>query len=734
MFGPWHLKPVTEGSGSQPAARTESFDGNPLHLFETTWNSQYLRRLGGIVLLSTITFTLVDFLFKSAVANTIEAPHLASFFAASYFALNVLSLLAQLFLVGWLVRTLAIDRVLSLLPLLLGVTGLGIAAGGGLIAALIGKAFDGALRHSLHRTATEVLYVPVARELRSRVKAFIDVLGQRGGQAAASLLILAITPLVEPTILLGGLVLVLAAAWMRIAVSIRDHYLDLFRESLSEVAIDTRFEFPQLDLVSLETLIARLNSSNDAEVVAVMELLAEQDRVKLLPALILYHPSSSVVITALELFSRAGRTDFIPITERLLERAEPEIRSATLRALAWVAPTAKLYERFQHEESPEVRTTALVGLVSYGDASQSAKALEAIETLAGSGSREEKLALAQAILYSPGAIYQDILLILSEVPDSTTRKTVARAMAEIRHPEFIGKLLQMLPERALRGQARATLVAIGDQALESLEQVLSDPAVDFRIRLHAPRTVAEFAPEAAARILLHNLDAEPDGSVRYRSLRSLLYLRSGQPELELNRTVLEKQLHGTLTSVFRFMEWELRIARANRKEPSRATQVQGMIVDLLAEKEKQSVERLFQLLSLLYPDEDVRNLYRGATSGKRQAKASSLELLENFLETPLREAVMAVVDDLSPARKLERAGPYFTSVQTGYIQLLEELLERPGVGIRCLVAYHVAELGIESLYPTLRKLPEDSSGFVGRTVERALRLASDRAESKTGRR
>ena len=59
----------------------------------------------------------------------------------------------------------------------------------------------------------------------------------------------------------------------------------------------------------------------------------------------------------------AGRTDFIPITERLLERAEPEIRSATLRALAWVAPTAKLYDRFQHEESPGVRTTALVGLV-----------------------------------------------------------------------------------------------------------------------------------------------------------------------------------------------------------------------------------------------------------------------------------------------------------------------------------------------------------------------------------
>ena len=463
-----------------------------------------------------------------------------------------------------------------------------------------------------------------------------------------------------------------------------------------------------------------------------MELLAEQGRVHLLPALILYHPSSRVVITALELFSRAGRTDFIPITEHLLKSAEPEIKSATLRALAWVAPTARLYDRFQQEESPSVRTTALVGLVSYGDTSQSARALESIQTLARSGSKEEKLALARAIQYSPGAVYKDILLLLAEVPDTTTRKTVAQAMAEIRHPEFIGKLLRMLPERALRRQARATLVAIGDKALRSLKSVLADPALDFRIRLHIPRTVAEFAPEPAAEVLLQNLSAESDGSVRYRSLRSLLYLRSRQPELELDRTVLEKQVDRTLTGIFTLIKWKLLIARANQRDPSRATLVQEMIIDLLAEKEKQSVERLFQLLSLLCPEEDLRSVYRGAMSAQRQVRASSLELLENVLETPFREAVVAVIDDLSPRQKLERAGPDFTSVRVEYNQLLRELLERPGVGIRCLVAYHIGELGIESLYSTLRELPEDSAGFVSSTVERGLSLASDGANRKPG--
>ena len=46
------------------------------------------------------------------------------------------------------------------------------------------------------------------------------------------------------------------------------------------------------------------------------------------------------------------------------------------------------------------------------------------------------------------------------------------------------------------------------------------------------------------------------------------------------------------------------------------------------------MERLFKILGLIYPEEDLRSIYRGLRSNKRDARASSLELLENLVEPP----------------------------------------------------------------------------------------------------
>ena len=118
-------------------------------------------------------------MFKSAVAATVPPERLGSFFATTYLVLNTVSLAAQLFAVSWLMRHLSVNRVLSVLPAMVIAATSAVMLGGGLVAALALKGFDGVLRHSLHRTALEVLYVPLTGDLRSKVKGFIDVIGQR---------------------------------------------------------------------------------------------------------------------------------------------------------------------------------------------------------------------------------------------------------------------------------------------------------------------------------------------------------------------------------------------------------------------------------------------------------------------------------------------------------------------------------------------------------------------------
>ena len=61
---------------------------------------------------------------------------------------------------------------------------------------------------------------------------------------------------------------------------------------------------PQLAVATSTKAMTALNSPNDNEVIAAFDLLADQDRVRLIPALILYHPSHRVVVRALELFAQ----------------------------------------------------------------------------------------------------------------------------------------------------------------------------------------------------------------------------------------------------------------------------------------------------------------------------------------------------------------------------------------------------------------------------------------------
>jgi uncharacterized protein YjbI with pentapeptide repeats len=197
-------------------------------------DSPYLRRVLAIVLISTIALTLVDYLFKSAAAarcGSIE--ELAAFFASTYFVLNLLALMVQAIGVGWLLRLLGVHGSFLVLPVMLVVVSGGLLASGALLAVLLLKGVDGGLRHSLHRTCVELLFVPLSDGVRARTKPLVDLIGQRGGQAVASLGILLFAGLGSRRALLELALVLLCGAWAWLALDLRRHYIDVFRFALA---------------------------------------------------------------------------------------------------------------------------------------------------------------------------------------------------------------------------------------------------------------------------------------------------------------------------------------------------------------------------------------------------------------------------------------------------------------------------------------------------------------------
>lgn len=696
----------------------------------------YVRQLMWLVLLSTVVLTLADFLFKSIVAQEVEQGALAGFFSTTYFSLNLASLALQLTFVGFMLRRAGLQSSLATTPLLMGVSAVGLVLVVALspalllVAALALKGVDGGLRHSLHRTSLETLYVPLTQRVREQVKTFIDVIGQRGGQAVASVGILLVVLLPHPVYALGAVVALLSGLWIRWARRLHGLYLDIFRETLGEGRSRARLDFPELDLASLETLIARLNSDDDREVLAALDILEEQGRVPLIPALILYHPSPAIVIRALELFAEHGRKNIEGLLERCESRAEPEVRAAALRVrYGEHADVSRLLKIFLDDESAVVRVTALVALVSAGWI-EGEEAETAVESIARDAPLDETLALLKSIQAQPSSIHTSLLLHQAQHEDEAVRLEVARAMRHVPDPRNIPVLLEMIAWRRLRDDARNALLAVGEESARELEKALADESLPQAVRRHIPRTLSRFEPTLVAPMLMGRLRVEPDGLVRYKILRALGHLRNKQPDLPLDEAQLDQAIEATVLGCYRLLDWQLQLEDGAREDPQRLTAVHRMLHAAILGKQRHALERLFRLLGLRHPDEDWQQIHRGLTTGGRADRASSQELIEARLSSPLREAVLGYVDDLPASERLPLGRVYYRRRPLGYRELLFDFIERGSLALRSLTYYHAGELALADTRAKLRERLDSVGSFEREALQRAISLYENPEEEK----
>jgi AAA family ATP:ADP antiporter len=684
----------------------------------------YAKRLALLTLLSAITLTFADFIFKSMVQNHVmgsgaeqihsaaAADRLSWLFATAYLVFNCLSLLAQITIVGWMTRNLGVDRVLAFLPLLLLASSFWIVVGGGVLAAMFLKGFDGTFRYSLNRTAYEVLYVPLSNELRESIKTVVDIVGQRGGQAVASLFIWFSTqvPLQLPglagqlEVQLAFIVGALCVAWIGVAIGIKHHYFDLFRKTLHQDVTRTQIEFPQLDLASLEALIAALSNKDEREVVAALELLSEQGRIRLVPALILYHPSPRVVIRALELFDKGGRTDHLHILDHLLVHPDGSVRQAALLHDPPGEERYTLLERFLSDESPDVRATAIVGLLS-SEKPPHPRVESILDTLVRAGSSEAKQALARAIRHSGSSKFDGILTLLANSRDPRICREVALAMAAFPKPAFIPALLPMLQWRESREEARQALVAIGPQSLDALTPALQDPKTLLRVRRHLPRTISRFDPQYAANILLAHLPIEQDSVVIYKILRAVGRLRTNHPSIRLDMDVVDRVIEENLRVAFQALECRVALGHLAGSNARFRTQGFALLHELLLAEHQDAIERIFRLMQMKYPREDFSRMYRGMRSEKPSARASARELLQHTVKPPERDAVLGLLEEVPDETKLEYGARFRlleTPQSTGDAKgLLRILIDRGSTTVRAISEHYASEIGLSQPVPAV---------------------------------
>ncbi len=677
----------------------------------------YVRRLVAIAAVASATLTFADFVFKATVVDALPPERLAEALSLIYTALNALSLAVQLAGVGLVLRKLAPPVVLAILPLLLTVSGAGVALTGVLAAALVVKGSDGALRYSLHKTALELLVVPLSDSARRTAKGAMEVVGQRGGQVLASAAILAATSLGSGP-WLAWLLAASAAAWALLSVRLRSHYVEQFRSPVTARSTTRLVHAPKLDVASLETLVAALDSAMIDDVLAALVVLEREKKAHLVPTLILYHPEEEVVVAALRLFSRTKRRAAVSaIDAHLLKAPSPRLRAEAYGARAAIVPERAFLERaWESEELPGARAAIAAVLASEGGRGSRALLQEALE----GASPATRVVVCEVLGWRRAEQLDDVVVRLADDADLDVRKAAVHALGDLATPRAVGALVTLLGEEVLQRSVRAALARTGEVGFAALAEALADPTRAAAARWAVPRALALLDPERAAPLLLENLRKEPDGMVRFRSIVTLGHVVERHPRLRLDRRLIDHEIRVNVARAYRYLDRRLILEAGAREDPLRKTPGHELLVTLLRDKHRSAIGRVFRLLSLAFPEHRFVDIYLAIESGERGYRAGAVELTHNLLDSPLREAVVSLVDDIDDEARLHAAPAYHAPSERGYEALVGELLRSSSAIVRDIAAFHVAELGAVTLIDRLEELTRSGKG--SGDVERALSI------------
>lgn len=640
--------------GTKRERREPGGDASEAEPLGAALREPYARRIAVAALLAPVVATGIDFVFKSVVSDRLATTELGPFFARYNAVVYATALLVQVVLASRLLRWLGVTRSLVVLPLLLFGGAGALAAAGGLAAAMALRGTDVVLRHSLHRAATEILYLPVGRARRAALKAFTDSIAQRGGQALASIALLAAVHAGATTTGVAGALAVLALVWAGVYAGLRGHYVARFRARLQDLSPESEATVPELDLHSLEALLATLSGSSDVEVLAALDVLAAYGRARLVPPLILYHPSRDVVLRALHLFEDVRRDDVDAIRRRLLEHADPEVRAAAVRSLAATGcPSARLLAMANDDPAPAVQTTALVAWLGRRSAIDEGEAEREVRAILATWNTDARLALAQTVNAFRGDLGARLAAQLVHGGPAAVRRAVAHTLADTRDPAYLDVCVELLAFRQTRPSARAALVAMGRPALARLRMLLLAPDAPAAIRLHVPRSISRFPGTKPAAMLGDALATVTDARVRYKILRGLGRLRVAEPTRPVDADIVLAAARQSFDRALRALA--MRVAWGLHRT-LRAETADDLLDPLLAEVEGRALEEVFRALHVLAPHEAFRSMYTGLQMRQEDAAASSRELLEHVVaDAGLRDGILAMTDSVAASERLALA-------------------------------------------------------------------------------
>jgi AAA family ATP:ADP antiporter len=218
----------------------------------------------------------------------------------------------------------------------------------------------------------------------------------------------------------------------------------------------------------------------------------------------------------------------------------------------------------------------------------------------------------------------------------------AESAAQLKKREFVPLLVGHLSRSSTQEAASQALVAYGGLIIGTLKDYLNDPVEDIRTRRAIPGILARTGAQRAADTLA--LELKKDNlEVEAEIIEALHKMRANYPDVLFAEKIILSKIVGLVKKCYLSII-QIHDLRADKRKEVLAKDMENNLA--------RSMKYIFELLGLIYPQEDIIKAYQNITAGTKKALDYSVELLDNILKKEIKEILLPLIEDMSFEEKV----------------------------------------------------------------------------------
>lgn len=609
--------------------------------------NRHLLLIAGLVLVTGIIATLIDFQFTSKVEHHFDTPfwrkeEMQAFFGLFFGGLTTFAFFLQLLLTSRILKKFGLLLTLLLTPIVLLLGSIGIVIVGlTLPLVIIIKGSDESLAFSLNQSVREILYIPMTLDLRYKTRPFIDMFLNRLARVIAAILLFIagivlavkevpyVSPVKDPKLaeqLTWGVIFFIGL-WIILNLKISKEYVSVVKQNipLKWRRVDKAVA-EKIDIDYTKMVFDAIESKNRSSILYAMHLfdLLEQDR--LTPAIrkIISHKMDEVKVSSLsDLFDAKDTTWFPDIDDDIgLEGLITDIRE--IMSLDSYQQLMKIYSEKIMEESTKTEI--------------------------------DRMELAKAIgMMDPNdALVENLEALINDDSPEVSRYAIASA-AKLRREEHIPAIINKLSNPLTREDAISALKKYGLVAMNTLKEYLVDSRRDLDLRKAVVALLAQMGTQLAADILINELGEKSD-KLDTEIIDALDRIRTEKSDIHILERVAKRK---TLEVIKKYCQIfiEFQEVKPEKENEELRNDLQKNLDELFM--------NIFKLLGLYYPQEDIIKAFQNLKTGTKDSIAYTIELLDITLKKDMKDIILPLIEDLRPSdrqRKFQKILKYLHSV------------------------------------------------------------------------